>query len=625
MAFGDIIQVADNSVGNVPGATSLTVAISAAVAGNLLICGHFTGAANSTAPSGFSEAVALTDSGNADQGAIYYKIAEGGETSVIPGSATADEHAAIVIEIEGPWAASPLDQTASNGPATRNTTSSGTTSTTTQADEIAVALMTGRSQFALFTAWTNAFVARGGIASSFKYCAVATKLLTATGAQETTADHEDSIITMGGIATFKKAAGGGGLLTLDVGGTQASSGALAHMNAKAFLATQSTSGALTRSTNKLVIGSQASSGVLSAIKTAFANMAGSQTSVGVLTAIKTAIANLTGTQANSGVVSSLVNITRSAGQDAVGTLVRLTRTQLSASQSSSGAVQQLNDQILGGTQASNGILSTIKVAVATFTGSQASSGILNNLKDAFILLSRTQESIGNIISLTSKRIASVQMMGGVLAKVVSIARVGVQTSTGILSAIKTALLDVAGSQSSGGILAAVKTALANLSSIQLSSGNLTSLLNKGITGAQSINGVLSNAVSMLRASTQTSSGGLNVIKTVLTNLAGTQSSSGVLVRLTQKTLSAFQLSSSVRRRTISQQLNGVQVSSGVLARITSKLISGVQSTFGALVSFLVGLISVPTIRARGVARERINATSIVRLKITAEGKLATDR
>lgn len=218
MAFGDIIQVADNSVGNVPGATSLTVAISAAVAGNLLICGHFTGAANSTAPSGFSEAVALTDSGNADQGAIYYKIAEGGETSVIPGSATADEHAAIVIEIEGPWAASPLDQTASNGPATRNTTSSGTTSTTTQADEIAVALMTGRSQFALFTAWTNAFVARGGIASSFKSCAVATKLLTATGAQETTADHLDSIVTMGGIATFKKAATGGGATYDKVGG-----------------------------------------------------------------------------------------------------------------------------------------------------------------------------------------------------------------------------------------------------------------------------------------------------------------------------------------------------------------------------------------------------------------------
>jgi len=80
MAFGALIQ----TVGaNAYPATGVTVNISTAVLGNLLVAFHFTGDANSTTPSGFAEAVAIADGGNSDEMAIYYKISDGTEVSVV--------------------------------------------------------------------------------------------------------------------------------------------------------------------------------------------------------------------------------------------------------------------------------------------------------------------------------------------------------------------------------------------------------------------------------------------------------------------------------------------------------------------------------------------------------------
>jgi hypothetical protein len=220
MAFGDIIQTQS---ANAVSATSVTVNISAAVANNLLVCVHFTGHADSTAPSGFTEAVAVTDSGNNDQGAIYWKIAAGGETSVVPGSGGSDEHAACVLEIEGPWESSPVDQTATNGPTSESSTSSGTTGTTSQNDEVAVVGITtrfGGGPNPGLSGWTNSFVERDEEWSTYKELGTATKLLSSTGAVETTATHDlGSYVAMGMIATFKKGAAGA-----DVEGTATVSG-----------------------------------------------------------------------------------------------------------------------------------------------------------------------------------------------------------------------------------------------------------------------------------------------------------------------------------------------------------------------------------------------------------------
>jgi hypothetical protein len=204
VAFGAIIQ---SEFGVAYPDTSCSVSIAAAVAGNLLVCVHFTGSGDSQAPTGFTEAISVTDppGSNDDQGAIYWKIAVGGETSVAPGSSTSDEHGAAVLEIEGPWEASPVDQTGTNDVTTESTTSVSTDGATSQADEMAVVGITCREDADPMSGWTAGFTETEDIDMAYKRLGVAYKLLTATGTITTQADHSNSA-SMGMIATFKKQA-----------------------------------------------------------------------------------------------------------------------------------------------------------------------------------------------------------------------------------------------------------------------------------------------------------------------------------------------------------------------------------------------------------------------------------
>ncbi|MHC4387405.1 MAG: hypothetical protein ACYSX1_02230, partial [Planctomycetota bacterium] len=89
---------------------------------------------------------------------------------------------ACVLEIEGPWESSPVDKTATNDATSESTTSSGTTGTTSQNDEVAVVGLTKRNQAGGdYSGWTNSFVERDEEQSSYKGMATATKLLTTTG------------------------------------------------------------------------------------------------------------------------------------------------------------------------------------------------------------------------------------------------------------------------------------------------------------------------------------------------------------------------------------------------------------------------------------------------------------
>jgi hypothetical protein len=214
VAWADLVQ-SDNS--NVNSDTSVSVTLSTIVEGNLIIVWHFTGDANSLGPSGYSEAVALTDSPNTDQGALYYKVATASEsTTVTCTSSGSNEHMIYVGEFEGPWNATPLDQVASNGPASgSDDVSSGTTAATAQADELAVALFTAREDAALASSFTNSFVELfDGVKTSWKTIAGASKVLSATGTVETTISWSDLAgqSGMGGVATFKKQASAGAIL-----------------------------------------------------------------------------------------------------------------------------------------------------------------------------------------------------------------------------------------------------------------------------------------------------------------------------------------------------------------------------------------------------------------------------
>ena len=208
MAFGDLIS---ESNAGATGATSVSVNITVATAGSLLVCVHFTGDSDSLAPSGFTEAVAVTDSGNADQGAIYWKIAAGGEATVAPGSSVSDEHCAFVLELEGPWESSPVDQIASNDATSETTTSSGTTAVTTADDEVAVAGMTRRNGASTTSSYSNSFTGIGSQSSGgSKRVSAGYKVLTAAGTVETTITWTNAQVHMGMIATFMKTGGGGG-------------------------------------------------------------------------------------------------------------------------------------------------------------------------------------------------------------------------------------------------------------------------------------------------------------------------------------------------------------------------------------------------------------------------------
>jgi hypothetical protein len=213
VAFGDIVQ---SKTAVHASNTSVSITLDATpTEGNLLLACHFTGHANSEHAS-WSEAAALTDGGNSDQGAIYYHLAGAGEsTTVTCTSASSDEHMLTVLEIEGPWNASPLDKSATAGPTDAGADSTtGTTATTSQNDEVAIALVTGRCASggagSSWGSWTNSFSEQSDIATTHKRCATATLVLTSTQAVETTATFTVSgQAKMGGVATFKKQGAGG--------------------------------------------------------------------------------------------------------------------------------------------------------------------------------------------------------------------------------------------------------------------------------------------------------------------------------------------------------------------------------------------------------------------------------
>jgi hypothetical protein len=209
VAFGDILEVKTNTLGD-PYGTTCAITFDSLTEGNLVVVCHFTGATNSSpAPSGYSETGSVKDGGNADEAVIYYKIAGSSEPlTVTCTSDSSDEHMVTGLEIEGPWNDTPLDVSATSGAQSTSSPPSGTTGVTAQNDEFAVAQLSVRDSDGAedFTSWTNSFVERSNIGASFKSHAVATKLLTSTGAQSTAASITSPMTCMGNIATFKKQA-----------------------------------------------------------------------------------------------------------------------------------------------------------------------------------------------------------------------------------------------------------------------------------------------------------------------------------------------------------------------------------------------------------------------------------
>lgn len=219
MAFGDIIQRAEGSNN---GVSSIAATFSGTpVSGNLIVAVHMTGATNSSGCSSssgsYASALALTNATESDEAEIYYRIAGASEaTEVTATSSASDENAILLIEIEGPFEASPVDlaeaEARTAGAASYALATSGTTS---QADEVAVAAVYTRdaANNGAGMTWSDSFVKDDLLSdavTSAKSIHCATKLLTATGTVSTTLTYAINATGVGGIVTFKQLGAGGG-------------------------------------------------------------------------------------------------------------------------------------------------------------------------------------------------------------------------------------------------------------------------------------------------------------------------------------------------------------------------------------------------------------------------------
>jgi hypothetical protein len=181
------------------------------VQNNLLIVAAMSSSFGSMTSTGWSSGP-LTD--DFDAMYMYYKIAGASESSTVAWTPTTnDETAMWIAEYSGNVTVSPLDGSAINKPSVSATTiATGTTATLTQADELAVAVVSAvrLATGATVTGWSNSFVqvaevdTTGG--TDHPGLVVATRALAATTGITSTATYSTTVTRpIGMIATFKAA------------------------------------------------------------------------------------------------------------------------------------------------------------------------------------------------------------------------------------------------------------------------------------------------------------------------------------------------------------------------------------------------------------------------------------
>lgn len=231
MAFGDILHIYKASAAS--GEVTVNITTTPAV-GSLLVFGvgrsatHSAGGSWGTPTNWNNILNSGINTGNMGA-AWWYKIADGTETSVVTnGTNTQGNAQGFVVEFEGPFAAAPFDQVVENETnlSTAVTSqSTGTTGTTAQADELALAFFAtvrfdtvdGGGTRNYTNSFTEAVATDTTAARAGGF--LARKVLSATGTVECTFSVTDTGDEMyGSAATFKKQAAGGTTVKDIIGG-----------------------------------------------------------------------------------------------------------------------------------------------------------------------------------------------------------------------------------------------------------------------------------------------------------------------------------------------------------------------------------------------------------------------
>jgi len=223
MAFGDIVQTKTLSGGSGTGDSATLIFDTEPTEGNLVVICCGIGLADSvrtlSIPASMAEAFANSGlSSQATQQRTAYLVYGSGDSNSFlfdfTGTGTDPKYSLVGVEIEGPFDATPLDKTATDLHTSADTGPhpTGTTDTTVQADEIAVAAWAFQSAPDA-TSYSDSFVERDTEVTSGPgndvSVNVATRLLTATGTYGSDATSTSNRRSWNGVATFRSGSAGG--------------------------------------------------------------------------------------------------------------------------------------------------------------------------------------------------------------------------------------------------------------------------------------------------------------------------------------------------------------------------------------------------------------------------------
>lgn len=433
MAFGDTINTYKANFASGEVTVNIT---NTPTAGNLLVLGvgrastHAAGGTWGT-PTDWNGPIHDTGINTGNMGAAWWwKISDGTETSVTTNGTNAGGNSLpVVAEFEGPFEASPFDvsvEDASGISTVTTSRSTGTTATTAQSDELAVAFFAGDRYDTLdgTRAYTNSFteVVIGDGSSARATSILAKKVLSATGAVECTfscVDTGDEIY--GSVATFKKAASGttynqsaGGTLTSAgtlsrstlkiIAGSSTPVGALLKLTATLFSGGSTPSGTVTKHASKAFTGELTSSGALDTIRLFVIALDGTLTSAGTL--VKSTAKSFTGTLSTDGVLSKLISKLFTGTATSAGTIAKEAQKSLSGTATSAGTLSKLTSKIFSGTLSSAGAIS--KLVNKSLAGAWSFVGTLATLFSGSSAPA-TPSGTGGVFVSFSQRLKTIQV------------------------------------------------------------------------------------------------------------------------------------------------------------------------------------------------------------------------
>jgi hypothetical protein len=371
---GYVQSVAMSATGN---ATSLAGTITP-TSGNALIAtinGRSGASATVSGPAGWTKAINNNQS-NADVSIWYLLNYSGSGPQTYTWTMTAsDGMVGEIIEANGVVASSALDQTAVNNSTTAtNPIDSGTTATTSQANEFWVAALgsTGsgnRTASGMTAGWTQDLTENDGTATHPVHITTGYQVVTATGAADCQVTLSTAQVWIGCVATFKMTSG-----ALSVSGALAGTGALAGEPVAVVGGALAGSGALAGEPVALVGGALSGAGQLAG--TAVAPVAGGLAGSGALAGQPVALAS--GALAGVGALAGQPVALASGGLAGTGAVAGQPVALVGGAVAGSGALTGQPVAVVAGGLAGGGALSgtAVVIGIVTVSGALAGGGAL---------------------------------------------------------------------------------------------------------------------------------------------------------------------------------------------------------------------------------------------------------